>query len=162
MTKAKSHLPEGIRTVTPTLMLKNTLQAIEWYKKAFGAQVKTVAPGPTPGSTIHAEIRIGDSSIYMVDDMPAAHTKSPTLLGGASASITLFVPDADAVYNQAVKAGAEVLMPIADMFWGDRYGVIKDPYGCVWAIGTHKEDFTPQEMEQRTRDFFANMAKQPS
>jgi len=160
MTKAKSYLPDGVRTATPTLMLKNAREAIEWYKKAFGAQVKTIAEGPTPGSTIHAEIRIGDSAIFLVDDMPMSPTKSPSLLGGATGSITLYFQDCDAVYNQAVKAGAEVLMPMADMFWGDRYGSIKDPFGCVWSIATHKEDFTREEMEQRTRDFFASMAKQ--
>lgn len=162
MTKAKSYLPEGLRTATPTLMLKNAVEAIEWYKKAFGAQVKTIAAGPTPGSTIHAEIRIGDSAIFMVDDMPGSPTKSPALLGGASSSITLYFPDCDAIYNQAVNAGAEVVMPMADMFWGDRYSTIKDPFGCVWAIATHKEDLSREEMAQRTRDFFASMAKQPS
>lgn len=162
MTKAKSYLPDGIRTVTPTLMLKNALEAIAWYKKAFGAQVKSIASSPTPGSTIHSEIRIGDSAIFMVDDMPMSPTKSPALLGGASSSITLYFPDCDAIYDQAVKAGAEVLMPMEDMFWGDRYGSIRDPFGCVWAIATHKEDFSREEMERRTREFFANMANRPS
>jgi uncharacterized glyoxalase superfamily protein PhnB len=162
MTKAKSYLPDGIRSVTPTLIVKNAVEAIDWYKRAFGAQVKTIAAGPKPGSTIHSEIRIGDSAIFVVDDMPGSPTKSPGLLGGASSSITLYFPDCDAIYNQAVKAGAEVVMPIADMFWGDRYSTIKDPFGCVWGIATHKEDVPPEEMGQRTREFFATMAKRPS
>ncbi|MGA7745175.1 MAG: VOC family protein [Polyangia bacterium] len=160
MARAKSHLPEGIRTVTPMLMVKNSLQAIDWYRKAFGAEVRSVSAGPEPGSTIHAEIRIGDSAIFMADDMPMSSTKSPSLLGGASASIALYVPDSDAVYNRAVAAGAEVVMPIADMFWGDRYSMVKDPFGCFWAIATHKEDVSNEEMERRSREFFANMGKE--
>jgi PhnB protein len=159
MPKANSYAPDGIRTVTPMLMHKSCIQAIEWYKKAFGAEVRTMAAGPSPGSTIHAEIRIGDSSIYMSDDMPMASTKSPGLLGGASASITLFVPDCDALYNRAVAAGAEVVSPIADMFWGDRYSTVKDPFGCYWSIATHKEDVAREELERRTHEFFAQMAK---
>jgi PhnB protein len=93
--------------------------------------------------------------------MPNSPTKSPGLLGGASSSITLYFPDCDGIYTQAVKAGAEVLMPMADMFWGDRYGTIRDPFGCVWSIATHKEDFTREEMQRRTQDFFANLANQP-
>jgi uncharacterized glyoxalase superfamily protein PhnB len=141
------------------LTVKNSLQAIDWYKKAFGAEVRTVAAGPQPGSTIHAEIRVGDSAIFMADDSPMSSTKSPSLLGGASASITLFVPDSDAVFNRAVAAGAEVVMPIGDMFWGDRYSVVKDPFGCFWSIATHKEDVSSEEMERRSREFFAKMEK---
>ena len=162
MTKAKSHLPDGIRTVTPFLMLKSCIESIEWYRRVFGAEVRTIAPGPSPGSTMHAEIRIGDSSVYLADDMPMSSVKSPALLGGPSASITLYFPDCDAVYKRAVAAGATVQMPMDDMFWGDRYGVIKDPFGCVWAIATHKEDLTPEEMNARTREFFAKAAQQGS
>lgn len=158
MSRAKSHLPEGIRTVTPTLVFKSTREAIDWYQKAFSAQVVSVAPGPAPGSIVHAHIRIGDSAIYMADVMPGSPVQPPSAAGNASASITLFVPDADALYDQALKAGAEVLMPIADMFWGDRYATLKDPFGCVWAIATHKEDLSAQELDQRTRDFFASAA----
>jgi len=159
MAKSKSHLPEGIRTVTPTLTVSNSLRAIDWYKKVFGAEVRSRSEGPVAGSTIHAEIRIGDSSLYMADDSPMTRTKSPSLLGGASASVTLYVPDSDAVFSRAVAAGAEVVEPIGDMFWGDRYGVVKDPFGCFWAIATHKEDIGSEEMERRSRAFFASMAK---
>jgi uncharacterized glyoxalase superfamily protein PhnB len=138
-------------------MVKNSLQAIDWYKKAFGAEVRSVAAGPVPGSTIHAEIRIGDSAIFMADDAPMSPIKSPALLGGASASITLFVPDSDAVFNQAVAAGAEVSMPLADMFWGDRYSTVKDPFGCFWSIATHKEDLSQDEIERRTRELFSKL-----
>lgn len=160
MTKAKSHLPDGIRTITPMLTLKNSREAIEWYKKALGAEARTVVEGPTAGSTIHAEIRIGDSSIFMADETPMSHTKSVAALGAATASLTIYVPDCDAVYDQAVKAGAQVVMPMADMFWGDRYSTIRDPFGCLWSIATHKEDLTSEEMDQRMRAFMANMSKQ--
>jgi PhnB protein len=159
MPKAKSHCPEGIRTVTPFLMQKSSQEAIAWYQKAFGAEVRHIAAGPVPGSTIHAEIRIGDSSVFMADDMPMSKIKSPSLLGGASGAITLYVADCDALYSRAVAAGAEIINPIADMFWGDRHSTIKDPFGCFWSISTHKEDVSPEEMERRTREFFAEMAK---
>ena len=142
------------------LTVKNSLQAIDWYKRVFGAEVRSISPGPNPGLTIHAEIRIGDSSVFMADDSPMSNTKSPSRLGGATASITLYVPDSDTVYNRAVAAGAEVVLPIGDMFWGDRYGVVTDPFGCYWAIATHKEDMSSEEMERRSREFFASVGKQ--
>jgi len=162
MSNAKSYLPDGIRTATPTLMQKNCIEAIEWYRRTFGAEVRSISPGPSPGSTMHAEIRIGDSSIYMADDMPMSSVKSPSLLGGTSSSITLYYSDCDAVFERSLKAGAQVQMPLDDMFWGDRYGVIKDPFGYMWAIATHKEDLTLDELNQRARAFFASMPKQDS
>jgi len=159
MAKATSYAPEGIRTLTPTLTLKNAREAVEWYKKAFDAHVRVMAEGPTPGSTIHGEIRIGDSAIFVVDEMPQSPSKSPASLGGVNGGITMYVADCDAVYNRAVAAGAQVVMPMADMFWGDRFSSIRDPFGCLWSIATHKEDVSPDEMEHRTREFFASMAK---
>jgi PhnB protein len=91
--------------------------------------------------------------------MPQSPSKSPASLGGVNGGITMYVPDCDAVYNRAVAAGAQVVMPIADMFWGDRFSSIRDPFGCLWSIATHKEDVSPDEMEHRTREFFASMAK---
>jgi PhnB protein len=160
MAKAKSYAPEGIRTLTPTLTLKNARAAIAWYQKAFGAEVRTIAEGPTPGSTIHSEIRIGDSALFLVDEMPGAPSKSPESLGAVNAGITMYFPDCDAVYKQAVAAGAQVVMKMEDMFWGDRFGTLRDPFGCLWSIATHKEDVSREEMERRTREFFAAMAKQ--
>lgn len=162
MAKAKSYLPEGIRAVTPMLTVKNSVQAVDWYKKVFGADVRAMAAGPTPGSTIHGEFRIADCSIFIADEMPMSNTKSPPSLGGSSASITLYFSDCDGVYSRAVAAGAEVLMPMADMFWGDRYGIIRDPFGCVWSIASHREDVSREEMDRRTREFFASLPKQSS
>ena len=160
MTKAKSYIPEGLRTVTAHIVVKNALSAIEFYKKAFGAELLSHAPGPAPGSTMHASIRIGDATVFLVDDMNMSVVKAPSSLGGTTSSLMLFVPDCDAVFNRAVAAGAKVNMPLADQFWGDRYGQVIDPSGHVWEIGTHKEDLTPEEMEQRAQAAMAAFAKQ--
>ena len=160
MAKAKSYLPEGLRSVTPHLVLKNSLDSIEFYKKAFGAELIAHAPGPTPRSTIHAMIKIGDSAIMLADEMPMSSAKAPKTVGGTTQSLSLFVPDVDATFNKAVAAGAKVNMPVGDQFWGDRYGQVFDPDGHLWEIATHKEDLTPQELEQRTRAAMAEMAKQ--
>jgi PhnB protein len=159
MAKAKSYFPEGVSAVTPVLVLPSCVRAIAWYEKALGAVVRNRAEGPAPGSTVHAQISIGGCSIFMADDMPMSKVKSPGLLGGASAAITLYVPNVDEVFERAVAAGAEVVQPVADMFWGDRYSTIKDPFGCYWSIATHQEDLSAEEMARRTREFFASMAK---
>ena len=157
MATAKNYLPDGIRSITPHLTVKNALEAIEFYKAAFGAQVRSHAPGPAPGSTMHAELVIGDSALYLADEMPMSAIKAPGA-AGSTAAMTLFVPDCDAVYKKAVDAGAKSLMPPGDMFWGDRYSQVTDPFGHVWAIATHKEDITPEEMQRRSEEFFARFA----
>jgi PhnB protein len=159
MPRANSHLPSGLRTVTPALSVKNASEAITFYGKAFGAQLRSHAAGPTPGSTIHAEIGIGDSVLMLADEMPGSPVRAPTTAGGSTVSINLFVPDCDALFQRAVAAGARPLMPPADMFWGDRYSQVIDPFGHVWAIATHQEDVSSDEMEQRTKAFFEEMAR---
>ncbi len=159
MAKAKSHFPEGVSAVTPMLVLPSCVRAITWYEKVFHAVLRNRAEGPAPGSTIHAEVRIGDCPIFMADDMPESRIKSPGLLGGASSSINLYVPNVDEVFQRAVAAGAEVVQPVADMFWGDRYATIKDPFGCYWSIATHQEDVSAEELRRRTQEFFASMKK---
>lgn len=159
MAKAKRPIPEGMRTVTPHLPMQNALEAIAFYKKAFGAELKSHAPGTTPGSTMHAEIRIGDSSVFLADMLGAGPVKAPSSAGGATCMMHLYVPNADATFANAVAAGAKVVMPLADMFWGDRYGQITDPFGHVWSIATHVEDLTPQEIDQRAKAFFAQMKR---
>ncbi len=157
MAKAKSPIPEGMRTVTPHLAVTNALDAVAFYKKAFGAELKSHAPGTTPRSTMHAEIRIGDSSVFLADMVGQGPVKPPTRDSGATCLIHLFVPNADAVFAAAVAAGATVVMPLSDMFWGDRYGQITDPFGHVWSIATHLEDLTPEEVDRRAKAFFAQM-----
>jgi uncharacterized glyoxalase superfamily protein PhnB len=160
MAKAKSYLPEGIRSVTPHLVVKNALDSIEFYKKAFGAQVMSHAPGPAPRSTMHAAIKIGDGVVFLADEMPMSNAKAPKSVGGTTASIMLFVPDVDTTFKSAVAAGAKAIMPVGDQFWGDRYGQVTDPDGHLWEIGTHKEDLTADEMQQRATAAMAEMSKQ--
>lgn len=151
-------IPQGFHTVTPYLVLNDTAKAIDWYKKAFGAEELFRMNGPG-GSVVHAEIKIGDSIIMMSDESPMnPGVKSPKTAGTATAGIMVYVNDADAVYNQAVAAGATVVHPIGDMFWGDRVGNVVDPFGHGWSIATHKEDLTPAEIEQRAQSFYRQRA----
>jgi PhnB protein len=117
-------------------------------------------PGPG-GKVMHAELQIGDSIIFISDEFPEHGTsRSPQTLGGSTGVLNIYVEDVDAAFNQAVNAGGKVNMPVADMFWGDRYGTFTDPYGHQWGIATHKEDVSEQDMEQRMKDFSAQMAQQ--
>jgi uncharacterized glyoxalase superfamily protein PhnB len=137
--------------------VKGAAQALEFYKKAFGATERARMAGPG-GMIMHASMRIGDSSFFLNDEIPQpGGTVAPTTLKGTSVVLNLYVADCDKLYNQAVSAGARATMPLADQFWGDRYGQVTDPYGHVWSIATRKEDLTPAEMEERGRQFMASM-----
>lgn len=151
---AAKPIPEGFHTVSPHIVVKGAAAAIEFYKKAFGAEQIMCMPGPG-GMVMHAEIKIGDSPIMIADEFPQMGTKSPQTLGGTPFSIHLYVNNVDNVYNQAVKAGATPVMPVTDMFWGDRYGVLVDPFGHQWSIATHTEDLTPEQIGQRAAQAFA-------
>ena len=151
-------IPEGFHTVTPCLTVSNTRKAIEFYKRAFGAQEKELFEGPG-GRVMHAEIKIGSSLLMLNDESPDMGCLSATTLKGSPANLFLYVENADAVYNQAVKAGAEVKMPIGDMFWGDRAGSVTDPFGFHWTIATHKEDLTPEQIKKGSEQFFAAHSK---
>lgn len=140
--------------------MANALQAIEFYRKAFGAELRSRAPGTEPGSTMHAEIRIADSPILLADQMDMGPLRTPAQLGAATASLNLYVPDVDAVFAQAVRSGATPLMAPEDMFWGDRWSSVKDPFGHIWGIATHKEDVSDAEIEKRSAEFLARMAAQ--
>ncbi len=153
-------VPEGFSTVTPHLNVRDAAQALEFYKKAFGAKETVRMPGPG-GKILHAEIKIGDSHIFLADEMPEWGSRSPLTIGGTATALCLYVEDADAVFNQAVAAGAQVKMPLADQFWGDRYGKLADPFGHEWAVATHLEDLTPAEMERRREVAMAQMAQRP-
>jgi len=161
MAKAKNAVPEGHHTVTPQLTLDNAAQAIDWYKKALGAEEVSRATGPD-GKIMHAEIRIGDSRIMLNDAMMGG--KGPQALGGSPASMWIYVEDCDTMFNRAVAAGAQVppgpMGQVADQFWGDRCGTFTDPQGYRWTIATHKEDLTPAEMDQRQAEFMKQFASQ--
>src|SRR5438477_2586390 len=141
MAKAAKAVPDGYYTITPQLTLDNAAQAIDWYKKALGAEELSRSVGPD-GKIMHAEIKIGDSRIMLNDVMMG---KGPQAYGGSPASFWLYVDNSDALFNRAVGAGAKVVMPIGDQFWGDRGGAITDPAGYNWWISTRKEDLTPEE-----------------
>lgn len=148
MSKVKP-IPEGYHSVTPYLIVKGAANALEFYKKAFGAQEIMRMPSPD-GRIAHAEIRIGDSPIMLADEFPEMNAISPQSLNGRSpVTIHLYVPDVDTIFNQAVAAGATVVRPVKDQFYGDRSGGLIDPFGHVWGIATHIEDLSDEEITQR-------------
>jgi PhnB protein len=161
MAKAKRAIPEGFHTVTPMLTLDNASKAIDFYKKAFGAEEKSRAVGPD-GKILHAELAIGDSRVTMHDAM--ADAKSPHALGGSPISLWVYVDDADALYRRATTAGAKTadgpMGQMADQFWGDRCGSVVDPEGYTWTIATRKEDLTPEEMKTRQDEWMEQFAAQ--
>ena len=146
---AAKRVPPGFHRVTPHLTVRNAAAMIEFYKKAFGAVEKRRSPGPDGKLIMHAEIQIGDSPVFLNDEFPEMGAFSP--LGAKTTPVTLhlFVEDADKQFEQALAAGAEVVMPLADQFWGDRYGIVKDPSGHHWSIGSRTEDLTPAQMQER-------------
>jgi uncharacterized glyoxalase superfamily protein PhnB len=150
---------EGYQTVTAALTVRNGAEAIEFYKRAFGAEEIMRVPGPDGKSLMHAEIQVGNSRIMLGDESPAMGCLAPVTLGGPGGSLYVYVPDVDAAFKRAVAAGAKPLMPVTDMFYGDRFGQVEDPSGHRWGLATHVEDLSPEEMARRQREFFASMAK---
>ena len=150
---------EGYQTVTAALTVRNGAEAIEFYKKAFGAVEIMRVPAPDGKSLMHAEIQVGNSRIMLGDESPAMGCLAPVTLGGPGGSLYVYVPDVDAAFKRAVAAGAKALMPVTDMFYGDRFGQVEDPSGHRWGLATHVEDLSPEEMARRQREFFASMAK---
>jgi PhnB protein len=154
-----SGVREGYQTVTAALTVRNGADAIEFYKKAFGAEEIMRVPGPDGKSLMHAGIRVGNSRIMLGDESPAMGCLAPVTLGGPGGSLYVYVPDVDAAFKRAVGAGAKAVMPVTDMFYGDRFGQVEDPSGHRWGLATHVEDVAPDEMMRRQREFFASMAK---
>jgi PhnB protein len=143
-------IPEGHHAITPHLIIKGASEAIEFYKKAFGAEELYRMPFPGPDGQVklgHAELQIGDSRLFLADEFPQQGSKGPN--GSSPVTIHLYVTDTDATFGQAVAAGATVSMPPTDMFWGDRFSKVVDPYGHHWSIATHQEDLTPEQMQER-------------
>ena len=151
-------IPAGHHSITPGLTVKGAAKAIEFYKQAFGAVEKGRMPG-VDGLLMHAEIMIGNSYIFLGDEMPGMGNQSPQKLGATTVALHIYTEDADAMFKQAIAAGATERMPIADQFWGDRYGQVTDPFGHVWGIATHKEELTPAQMDERMKAMMAQMAQ---
>jgi PhnB protein len=150
-------IPEGYHSLNPYLSVDDAKQAIEYYKRAFGATERVLMPGPD-GKIGHAELEIGDSVVMLADQMPQSSTKPPKEVGAPTASLMLYTDDVDAVVQKAVDNGATITMPVENMFWGDRLGTITDPFGHVWHVATHVEDVPPAEMEERAKAAMASMA----
>ena len=156
MTKA---IPDGYHTVTPIFVFKDARKAMDFYKRAFGAEELFVMPGLNGQGVMHAEVGLGTSIIMMGEESPQEPCKSPETMGGSPVSFYVYVDDVDEAFNKARAAGAEVLMPVEDMFWGDRAGTVQDPFGYKWTLATHIKDLTPQEVHLGAEAFFAQMAR---
>ena len=152
-------IPDGFHTITPHISVRGAARAIDFYKKAFGAEEVTRMTGPDGRTVMHADLKIGDSRFFLGDEMPGMGCSSPETLNGTTQGMFLYVQDVDAAFKRALDAGATVKMPVADMFWGDRYGKLTDPFGHEWSLGTHKEDLTNEEIEKRGKAFFEQMSK---
>ena len=155
MAERVSPIPEGLHSVTPNLIIKDASRAIDWYKQALGVQELYRMPGPD-GRIMHAEIKIGNSVVMVTDEMPEMGGKGPQMLGGTPVSLMIYCEDCDAVFNRAVSLGATVRMPLEDAFWGDRWGMVTDPFGHVWAIATRKKNLSLDEMKRAMDAFMAN------
>jgi PhnB protein len=147
-------IPEGMHTITPHITLRNAAQAIDFYKRAFGAE--ELGRSLTPdGKIMHAMIRIGNSLLMMNDEFPNMGCSSAETLGGTNVTLHIQTEDVDSLFERAVKAGAKATMPVADQFWGDRYGQVTDPFGQRWSLATRVEQLSPEEVEARAKAFFA-------
>jgi len=158
---AAQPIPQGFHTVTASLTVGNAAAAIEFYKKALGAEELMRMAGPD-GKIGHAELKIGDSIIFLNDEMPGMGCQSPQSLGGASGSLYLYVEDVDSAVQRAIEAGGKANMPVMDMFWGDRCGWFVDPFGHTWCLATHTQDLSPEEVEAGSKAFWAQMAQKKS
>ena len=152
-------IPDNFHSLTPNLVCRNAAQAIEFYKTVFGATELVRMPGPG-GKIMHAELQIGDSRLFVNDSMAKSMPTGPEPGASNPMYLHLYVEDVDTIFNRAIEGGARVDMPLQDMFWGDRYGKLTDPFGQQWGIATHKEDVAPEEMKRRQDAFFAKAAGQ--
>jgi len=154
MTNQVQPIPKGYHTVTPYLVVNDAKRAMDYYRRAFGARETMHMDGPG-GKISHAELKIGDSVIMLSDEMPGVSCRAPSSLGGSTAGVFLYVDNVDAVFNQAVAAGAKSDAAPTDMFWGDRFGRLTDPFGHRWSLATHKEDVAPAEIAKRAKEAMA-------
>ena len=159
MAKAAQAVPRGYHTVTPSIVVAGATKAIDFYKKALGAEEVMRFPGPG-GTIMHAEIRVGDSVVMLADEMPEQGGRSPKSYGGTPVSFFVYKDNVDAAWKRAVDAGAKEIMPLQDMFWGDRTGCLEEPFGHRWWLAQHVQDLTPEEIQRNAEAFFSQM--QPS
>lgn len=157
--KGVQPIPEGYHTITPTCVVRDAAGAIEFYKRAFGAEELGRMTEPDGERIVHAELRIGDSRFFLCDEIPEMGLRSPTTLGGTPCGFYLYVEDVDEAFKKAVGAGAKIKQPVSDMFWGDRIGSVTDPFGCQWDLATRKEEVPLEEIKRRGEEFFRSMSK---
>jgi len=155
-----SPIPQGMHTLTPNLVLSDCAKAIDFYKKALGAQEVSRMPSPDGKSIWHAELRVGDSVFFLQDEMPGMSRPAPTAAEPSPVTMWLYVQDADRAYRQAVDSGAKSMMEPADMFWGDRCAGVADPFGYAWSFATHQKDMTREEMKRAGEEFARKMQRQ--
>jgi PhnB protein len=159
MTAKVKAIPDGFHTITPHLTVRDAHRALEFYQKAFGAEVFHVAPAPG-GKVMHAALKIGDSILMLNDEFPEyGGDPAPSAEGGTGVSLHIYLENVDAAFERAVSAGASVKMPVMDQFWGDRYGQLMDPFGHRWSLATHTRDMSPEEMQKEQEQAFAKMPK---
>jgi len=151
-------IPDGFHSLTPHIVVADGAQAIELYKKAFGAQEMSRLMTPDFKTVMHAQLKIGDSMLMLGSEMPP-HSVSPKSCGGTSVFLHIYLADADAAFDRAVKAGCTIKMPVSDTFWGDRYGVVEDPFGHQWTIATRKHDYTLDQITSNAKEFMTKMPK---
>jgi PhnB protein len=157
LTVAVKPIPAGYHAITPHLTVRGADRAIDFYRRAFGAEELSRMVGPDGKTVMHAELKIGDSRFFLADEAPGMEGRSPETLGGSPAAIYLYVRNVDEVFRKAVDAGATVKRPLTDMFWGDRTGSVLDPFGHTWDLATHREEVPPEEMKRRGEEFFRKM-----
>lgn len=149
-------IPKGYHTLTPYLTVRDAIRAIQFYKDAFGAEEIGVMKGPD-GKVMHAEIRIGDSLVMLGDESPQFGALSPLSIGGSGMGLHVYVEDVDSAFDRAIRAGGTVEMPVTDMFWGDRYGKLTDPFGHKWSLATRKRNMTSEDIEEGQKEFMKQM-----
>jgi uncharacterized glyoxalase superfamily protein PhnB len=152
-------IPEGYQTLTPMFIFKDAGKAIDFYKRAFGAEERFVMPRPDGKGVMHAEVQIGTSIIMMGEESPDCPSKSAETTGSTPISFYIYVENVDEAFKKAVEAGSKIQMPVEDMFWGDRMGTVPDPFGYSWSLASHTKDLTPEEIQKGAQAMFAKMAK---
>ena len=153
-------VPEDFHTITPQLVVKGVAEAIAWYTSALGANELLRNTAPDGSRIMHSELLLGDSRFFVVDEFDQGPMKSPSTLGGSPVTLHLYVRDVDAVFDRAVAAGATVLMKVADQFWGDRYGMLNDPFGHRWSIASRIEDLSPRDLHKRAESWATTQKEQ--
>ena len=153
MSRSLKRVPEDFHTITPHLVVRDVPRAVEFYRRAFGAEELLRNLTPDGGAVLHCELLLGESRFFVNEEFPE-HAVSPAALGGSPVTLHLYVEDVDAVYQRAVAAGAEVVFPLQDCFWGDRYAQLRDPFGHRWSVASRLEDLSPAELQERARKWF--------